>query len=209
LAQGVWAVCVDEKTSIQARERSEPLDLVIPGHPVHVEHRYTRQGALHLFAALSVVDGRVGGMCRQRKRFVDSQAFLIEVVIPQALRRGVHTMALILDNGTTHVPKQLERWLEKQYQAQGWALSIQVFWPPVNTSWLDQIEIWFSVLQRKLLQPNHFESLVALEKAILAFVAHCNKTAKPIQWTYSVEKLEQKLGVMTPENWTGTIVNVQ
>jgi hypothetical protein len=193
--QGVWVVCADEKTSIQARERAQSPDPAVPGHPVHISHRYKRQGALHLFAALSVVDGWVGGLCRQRKCFVDFQAFLLEVLIPEALRRGVHTVALILDNGSTHAPKQLQRWLDEQCTAQDWALSIQVYWLPTNASWLDQIEIWFSILQRKLLQPNHFESLDALEKAILAFIAHRNETAKPIQWTYTVEKLEQKLGV--------------
>lgn len=195
LKQGVWIVCVDEKTSIQARKRPQPPDPAVPGHPVHASHRYERQGALHLFGALSVVDGLIYGMCRQRKRFVDFQAFLLEVVIPEALRRGVHTVALILDNGTTHAPKQLERWLQEQCEAHGWALSVQVFWLPTNASWLDQIEIWFSILQRKLLQPNHFKSLEALEKAILAFIAHHNQTAKPIQWSYTIEKLEKKLGV--------------
>jgi hypothetical protein len=74
-------------------------------------------------------------------------------------------------------------------------VSVQVFWLPTNASWLDQIEIWFSVLQRKLLTPNHFESVEALTAAILAFIAHCNRTAKPIQWTYTFEKLEKELGV--------------
>lgn len=195
LAQGVWIVCADEKTSIQARERREPPEPAVPGHPVHVSHRYKRQGALHLFAALSVVDGWVGGLCQQRKRFVDFQAFVLEVVIPEAMRRGVHTVALILDNCSTHAPKQLEGWLEQQRVALGWTVSVQVFWLPTNASWLDQIEIWFSVLQRKLLTPNHFESVEALTAAILAFIAHRNKTAKPIQWTYTIEKLEEKLGV--------------
>jgi len=195
LEQGVWIVCADEKTSIQARQRPQPPDPAIPGHPVHVSHRYERRGALHLFAALSVVDGWIGGLCRQRKRFVDFQDFLLEVVIPEALRRGVPTVALILDNSTTHAPKQLQRWLQEQCETHGWALSVQVFWLPVNASWLDQIEIWFSILQRKLLQPNHFESLEALEETILAFIARGNKTAKPIQWSYTVEKLERKLGV--------------
>ena len=195
LAEGVWIVCADEKTSIQARQRPEPPEPAVPGHPVHVAARYVRQGAVHLFAALSVVDGWVNGLCRQRKRFVDFQAFVLEIVIPEALRRGVHTVALILDNGTTHAPKQLERWLHEQCVSHGWALTFQVFWLPANASWLDQIEIWFSVLQRKLLQPNHFKSLQALEKAILAFIAHHNQAARPIQWTYTVEKLERKLGV--------------
>jgi len=65
---------------------------------------------------------------------------------------------------------------------------------PVNASWLDQIEIWFSVLQRKLLQPNHFLSTASLEQAISDFIAYYNQEAKPIKWSYTVEKLERKLG---------------
>jgi transposase len=195
LKEGVWIVCADEKTSIQARERPEAPQPAVPGHPVHVAARYVRHGALHLFAALSVADGWVGGVCRQRKRFVDFQAFLLEVVIPEALRRGVHTVALVVDNGTTHAPKQLQRWLDEQCVLNEWALSVQIFWLPANASWLEQIEIWFSILQRKLLQPNHFESLQTLEDAILAFIARYRETAKPIQWTYTFEKLERKLGV--------------
>lgn len=195
LKERVWVVCVDEKTSMQARGRPEPLQPAAPGHPVHVAHRYVRHGALHLFAALSVADGWVGGLCRQRKQWGDFQTFLVEVVIPEALRRGVHTVALILDNSSTHAPKQLERWLHEQSTIHGWAVSIQLFWLPTNASWLDQIEIWFSILQRKLLQPNHFASLPELEQAILAFMARHNQTAQPIQWSYTVENLEQKLGI--------------
>jgi len=151
-------------------------------------------GALNLFAALSVADGKVLGTCRLRKRFVDFQAFLLGTVIPEILARGVHTVALILDNSTTHAPKQLERWLKGQIEANGWALDIQVYWLPTNASWLDQIEIWFSILQRKLLQPNHFERLGNLRQDILDFITYHNEAAKPIRWTYTVEKLEQKLG---------------
>ena len=194
LKSGVWVVCVDEKTSIQARKRSQEPDPAVPGHPVHVSHRYERQGALHLFGGLSVADGKVYGQCRLRKRFVDFQAFLLEVIISEALRRGIHTLALILDNSTTHAPKRLEQWLKEQIEANGWTLNVQVYWLPRNASWLDQIEIWFSILQRKLLQPNHFETLDDLKQAILDFIAYYNRAAKAIQWSYTVEKLEEKLG---------------
>jgi hypothetical protein len=194
LQSGIWVVCVDEKTSIQARKRSQDPNPTVAGHPAHISHRYNRKGALHLFGALSVADGRVLGKCRLRKRFVDFQAFLLGTVIPEALARGVHTLALILDNSTTHAPKQLERWLQVQIESHGWALHIQVYWLPTNASWLDQIEIWFSILQRKLLQPNHFERLGSLRQDILAFIAYYNRTAKPIHWSYTVEKLEHKLG---------------
>ncbi len=149
-----------------------------------------------MIAGLSVADGLVLGHCSKRKRFVDFQAFIKEVLVPEAKRRGVHTVGLILDNGTTHAPKQLERWLQEQAEAQGWGLRFQVHWLPPNASWLDQIEIWFSIVQRKLLQPNHFVSVAALEQAISEFIERYNQTAKPIKWTYTVEKLEQKLGTL-------------
>jgi len=194
LQRGVWVVCSDEKTSIQARQRERKAVPARRGHPVQISPRYEREGAVQLFAGLSVADGRVYSMCRNRKRFVDFQAFLLEVILPEALRRGMHTLALIVDNGTTHAPKQLKGWLQQVIAERGWPLKVQVHWLPPNASWLDQIEIWFSVLQRKLLQPNDFESLQALLKAIDSFVRYYNRTAKPIHWTYTFEKLEQKLG---------------
>jgi len=159
------------------------------------EARYQRRGARQLFAGLSVADGQVYGICRERKCFVDFQAFVQQQIIPEALRRQVHTVTLILDNGTTHAPKQLEGWLREQEAAYEGRLHFQVYWLPANASWLDQLEIWFSVLQRKHLQPNHFLSTQDLERSLTEFIAYYNQTAKPIEWTYTVDKLEHKLGM--------------
>ena len=115
--------------------------------------------------------------------------------MPEALRRQVSTLALIMDNSTTHAPKQLEAWLQQLIIEQQWPVAIQIYWLPKNASWLDQIEIWFSILQRKLLNPNHFESLESLQTAIDLFIAFYNRSAKPINWSYTVEKLEHKLGI--------------
>lgn len=194
LRAGIWLVCLDEKTSIQAREGDQPPRPARPDKPMLYEARYQRRGARHLFAGLSVADGQVYGTCRQRKCFADFQAFVQQHIIPQALRRQVHTVIFILDNGTTHAPKQLENWLRQQEQACDGRLHFQVLWLPTNASWLDQIEIWFSLLQRKCLQPNHFVSTTALETALTDYIAYYNQTAKPINWTYTSEKLEQKLG---------------
>lgn len=144
------------------------------------EARYHRRGALHLFAGLSIADGKVYGTCRNRKRFVDFQAFVQQVIIPEALQRNVETVVFILDNGTTHAPKQLERWLCDQAGICNLRLHFQVLWLPPNASWLDQIEIWFSMLQRKHLQPNHFLSTDALEASLNAFISYYNQEAKPI-----------------------------
>ena len=108
LRAGTWLVCLDEKTSIQAREGEQPPRPAQRGKPMLHEARYHRRGARHLFAGLSVADGQVYGTCRSRKCFVDFQAFVQQAIIPEALRRQVHTVTLILDNGTTHAPKQLD-----------------------------------------------------------------------------------------------------
>jgi hypothetical protein len=195
LQTGTWVVCADEKTSIQAREAEQPPRPTRRRHILCQSPRYRKRGARHLLAGLSVADGHVYGQCRSRKRFCDFQSFVEQTLVPAAQERGVDTIALIVDNGTTHAPKQLERWLQEQAAAQGWGVSFQVYWLPPNASWLDQIEIWFSVLQRKLLQPNHFTSTDDLDQAIIDFIAYGNQAAKPIQWTYTVDKLERKLGM--------------
>lgn len=195
LERAIWVVCLDEKTSIQARKHEgAPRAPMKPGQSLLLSPRYERQGAVHLFAGLSVADGQVYGLCQPRKRFVDFQHFLLTVIIPEALRRQVSTLALIVDNGTTHAPKQLEAWLQQQIIDHNWPFNIQVYWLPKKASWLDQIEIWFSILQRKLLTPNHFDSLDALQSAIDRFIAFYNRSAKPINWSYTIDKLELKLG---------------
>jgi len=199
LEQGIWVVCTDEKTSIQARQAEQAPRPAIHKHPVHQSPRYKRQGALHLMAALSVADGLVYGQCQARKRFVDFRSFLETVLVAEAQRRQVQTVALVLDNGSTHAPKQLARWVQELPTMSEGKLSMQLYWLPVNASWLDQLEIWLSVLQRKLLQPNHFTSTDQLQQAILDFIAHYNQTAKPLKWSYTVEHLERKFATRLGE----------
>ena len=193
LKQGIWVICADEKTSIQARQAEQAPRPAIQKHSVYQSPRYHRRGAVHLMAALSVADGLVYGQCHKRKRFVDFCSFLETVVIAEAQRRRVQTIALVLDNAPTHASKQLPRWVKELATTSEGKLTMQLYWLPVNASWLDQIEIWFSLLQRKLLQPNHFSSLDELEQAIQDFIAHYNQTAKPLKWSYTVEQLEHKL----------------
>ncbi len=115
-------------------------------------------------------------------------------MVAEAQRRGVQTVALGKGNGPTHASKQLPRYVEELEATSDGKLTIQLSWLPTNASWLDQIEIWFSLLQRKLLQPNHFLSLDELEQVILDFITRYNQTAKPLKWSYTVEQLERKLG---------------
>jgi len=194
LKQGTWVVCADEKTCVQAREAEQAPRPAIHQHPIYQSPRYHRHGVLHLMAALSVADGLVYGQCYQRKRFVDFRSFLETVVLAEAHRRGVQTVALVLDNGPTHASKQLPQWVKELETASDENLTMQLYWLPTNASWLDQIEIWFSLLQRKLLQPNHFTSLDELQLTILDFITRYNQTAQPLKWSYTVERLEHKLG---------------
>jgi hypothetical protein len=144
-------------------------------------------------AALSVADGVVHGQCHPRKRFVDFRTFVETVIMAEAQRRQMQTVALVLDNGSTHAPKQLTGFVQELATTFNGKLTMQLYWLPINASWLDQLEIWFSLLQRKLLQPNHFTSTDELQQAILDFIAHYNQTAKPLKWSYTVEQLERKL----------------
>ncbi|HZO75781.1 MAG TPA: IS630 family transposase [Ktedonobacteraceae bacterium] len=193
LQEGTWVVCTDEKTSLQAREAEQVPRPALQKHPVSQSPRYHRRGALHLMAALSVADGVVYGQCHPRKRFIDFRSFLETVLVAEAQRRGVKTIALVLDNGTTHASKQLPLWAKNLAKSSEGKLTMQLYWLPANASWLDQLEIWFSLLQRKLLQPNHFPSRDELEQAISNFMTHYNQAAKPLKWSYTVEQLEHKL----------------
>jgi len=102
LKQGIWLVCVDEKTRVQAREGEEPPRPAKEGSSQLQESRYHRHGALNLFAGLSVADGKVYQTFHTRKRFVDFQSFVEQTIIPEALDRRMHTVNFIVDNGTTH-----------------------------------------------------------------------------------------------------------
>ena len=189
---GFWVVCVDEKTSIQARVGLHPNKPAGVKQPVHIASRYSRKGALNLFAALSVAEGLVYGCCRPTKKFLDFQAFLLEVLIPEAVSRKVRHIYLILDNGSTHAPKQLQAWLNQKQQESGWAFTVEVVWLPKYASWLDQIEIWFSILQRKLLTPNYFPDIETLQQSINNFIARHNASAEPIKWSYTVAQMIDK-----------------
>lgn len=188
LAQQGELVCTtDEKTSIQARRRLSATEPAISGHPVHVSDRYERKGALQLFCALAVATGMTFARCLAKKCFADFQAFLLEL-FASALCQGIKVLHLILDNGTTHAPKQLSPWLaslELDFE-------VRIYWLPKHASWLDQVEIIFSKVQRDVLAPNDFPSTMALEQDLMSYFEELNRHPKPIRWTYTSAKLVAK-----------------
>jgi DDE superfamily endonuclease len=186
--KGHILVCADEKTSIQARQACGRTTPARPGWPMHLPDRYQRQGAVQLFGGLLVHTGETLARCLEHKRFVEFQSFL-RMLFGSVWCRRIRSLHLILDNGSTHAPKRLPAWITSL----GLPFPVHLHWLPVNASWLDQIEIVFSELQRKALTPNDFASTDHVRQRILGFFAERNRRAHPIQWTYTAHKLRAKV----------------
>ena len=166
---------VDEKTSIQPRPRTRPTRPALPaGEPVQLESEYKRIGALNLLAALDTRTGEVIGICRRRKRMVELIELLEE--IDSRTPDSITTIHLLCDNVITHRGKLVRAWLAKHPR-------FRMHHTPVHCSWMNQIEQWFSILQRKRVGVANFVSLADLETKIAAFIAEWNQAAHPFKWT--------------------------
>lgn len=166
---------LDEKTSLQPRTRTVPTRPAQAGLvPVHLEHEYQRKGALQLFAAFDTRTGQVTSILRRRKR----QAEFIELLekIAGETPDTITLIHLICDNLSVHKGKQVQAWLHKHPR-------FRMHFTPVHCSWMNQVEQWFSILQRKRLAAPNFADIDALEERILAFVAEWNEHAHPFAWT--------------------------
>jgi transposase len=190
-AQGELTICADEKTSIQARQRVTPTKAAAPGQVVQVADRYKRMGALQLFCALVVASGLTFAQTRLTKKFADFKAFLGDL-FQSPLCGGSKVLHLILDNGPTHAPKQLGTWLASLELP----FEVRLYWLPTYASWLDQVEIIFSKVQRDVLTPSDFASTLALERTLHAYFEELNLHPKPIEWTYTKTKLLAKFGTL-------------
>ena len=177
---------LDEKTSLQPRTRTSPTRPAKPcGVPVRVEHEYQRKGALQLFAALDTRTGEVIGICRRRKR----QDEFIELLerIDAEMPAHVTDICLVCDNLSVHKGKRVRGWLASHPR-------FRTHFTPVHCSWMNQVEQWFSILQRKRLVAPNFADLDVLEERLLAFIAEWNQHAKPFAWTSaSFDKVLAKL----------------
>jgi transposase len=175
---------VDEKTSLQPRTRKATTRPALPGKPVQVEHEYERKGALNLFAAFDTRSGRVYARTAERKRQKEFIELLeqIEAEIPAT----VTTVHLVLDNVSTHKGKQVKAWIARHPR-------FSLHHPPVHCSWMNQVEQWFSILQRKRLKFADFKDKAELAARLMAFVAEWNEIAHPFNWsTKSVAKIMAK-----------------
>jgi hypothetical protein len=166
---------LDEKTSMQPRPRGKPTKPALPdGVPVCVEAEYSRVGALNLLAAFDTRTGQVIGICRRRKRMVEFIELLDE--IDRRNPESVTDIHLVCDNVITHRGRLVRAWLAKHPR-------FHMHHTPVHCSWMNQIEQWFSILQRKRLGVVDFQNLADLESKILGFIAEWNDVAHPFDWT--------------------------
>jgi len=173
-----YVLCADEKTSIQARCRRHPSQPPAPGRPLRVEHEYARAGAWAYIAAGDVHRARVFGRCEAKTGIAPFER-LVAQVMRQEPYRSARRVFWIVDNGSSH----------RGHRA---VARLQAKWPklvlvhtPIHASWLNQIEIYFSVVQRKGLPPNDFASLGAVRERLLRFQDHYVDAATPFQWTFT------------------------
>lgn len=178
--QNAIVVSIDEKTSIQARQPIRKDIQIAPGRPVRREFEYKRHGVQALLAALLVHSGKVIGGVYDRNTRVEFTDFLqrLEHEIPT----GKHVHA-ILDNLQVHKTPEVKAWLAQHPR---WTFHFT----PTHASWLNQIELFFSILSRRLLRRGVFTSKTDLKTQLLAFIERYNPTAKPFAWTYQGKPLK-------------------
>ena len=207
LYAGVWegqplgpddcVLSADEKTSIQARGRRHPTTPPGPGAGQRVEHEYARGGALAYLAAWDVRRGGVIGRCEPTTGKA-SFGRLVAQVMEQAPYRSARRVFWVVDNGSSHRGEAAAAELARQYP------NLILVHLPVHASWLNQVEVYFSILQRKALTPNDFADLAAVEARLSAFADLYNDTAVPFDWRFTRAKLEARLADLPPATVTAT-----
>ena len=176
-------LCVDEKTQIQALDRTQPLLPLGLGYVEGVTHDYVRHGTTTLFAALDIATGKVVTECKQRHRHQEFLQFLrrIDDAVPEKL--DVH---LIVDNYATHKHAKVRRWLAARPR-------FHVHYTPTYSSWLNQVEIWFNIITQKAIRRGTFRSVRDLIARIQLFVDRYNRRCHPFSWTATAESILEKL----------------
>lgn len=172
-------LCVDEKSQIQALDRSQPMLPMRPGQAARRSHDYKRHGTTSLFAVLDIATGRIIGKCYGRHRAAEFRKFLdeIEASVPSEL--DVH---LVMDNYATHKTPLIQRWLVKRPR---WHVHLT----PTSSSWLNQVERFFALLTDKKIRRGVYRSVAALRLDIASFIERHNADPKPFRWTKSADDI--------------------
>lgn len=203
LYHGVWkgkalgaedyVICTDEKTSIQARRRLAATTPPRPGQAGRVEHEYERRGALAYSVAWDVRRARLVGLC-QPTTGIEPFHRLVDLVMSQEPYRSARRVFWVADNGSSH------RGQASINRMSGWYQNALLVHTPIHASWLNQAEIYFSVVQRKVLTPNDFSDLAALEAQLLAFQSYYEKAAVPFEWNFSRDDLKRLLAKLSTDD---------
>ena len=176
-------LCVDEKTQVQALQRTQPLLPLGLGYVEGVTHDYVRHGTTTLFAALDVATGKVLSQCKRRHRHQEFLAFLrhIDRNVPEEL--DVH---LVVDNYATHKHAKVKAWLAKRPR-------YQIHYTPTYASWLNQVERWFGIITQRAIRRGSFSSVRQLTDKISRFVNDYNSTTRPFVWTATADSIIAKV----------------
>lgn len=190
-------LCVDEKSQVQALDRSQPVLPMRPGQAERQTHDYYRHGTTSLFAALDVATGQVIGRCHRQHRQQEFLAFLkqIERTVPAHLE--IH---LVLDNYATHKTPRVAAWLKKHPR-------YHLHFTPTSSSWLNQVERWFAKITQERIRRGVFKSVDELIAAIDDYIAAHNKNPRPFVWTASADLILDRVGSLcTRTNLSPTLV---
>jgi transposase len=181
--QQAIVLCVDEKSQIQALDRTQPGLPIKKGRCGTMTHDYKRNGTTTLFAALEILQGRVVGECFERHRHQELSRFLrcLDQEFPGAI-----PLHLVLDNYGTHQHPRVQTWLQRHPR-------FVPHFVPTSSSWLNLVESWFWELTRKRIRRGSFGSAEDLEKAIAEFLAAWNEKPKPFVWTATVASIVENL----------------
>jgi putative transposase len=176
-------LCVDEKSQIQALDRTQPVLPMGLGYLQGITHQYQRHGTLTLFAALDLATGEVITQCKKRHRHQEFLQFLnhIEANVPKAL--DIH---LVVDNYATHKHRKVKTWLAARPR-------YHVHYTPTYSSWLNQVEIWFNIITQKAIRRGSFRSVKQLIEKIEQFVKNYNSKSNPFTWTATADSILNKL----------------
>ena len=169
---------VDEKSAIQALDRLDPVLPLSPGRAERHGFEYYRHGTLSLYAALNTRTGQVLGKTTPRHTSTEFVGFLGQIIASQPKEQEIH---IIADNLSAHKTKEVSAFLQANP-------NVRIHYTPTYSSWLNQVEIWFSKIQRQIIARGVFSSVDDLARKIMRFIRHYNKTATPIRWRYSNEK---------------------
>ena len=175
-------LCVDEKSQVQALNRTQKTLPMQPGHPEQRTHDYVRHGTTSLFAALDIATGKVTGVCKNRHRHQEFLAFLKHLA--RAYPEG--QLHLVMDNYATHKRPEIKAWLAANPR-------IHVHFTPTSGSWLNMVEIWFGIIERQAIRRGSFTSVTDLIAKIRAFINGWNPRAHPFIWTKTTDDILDKI----------------